>query len=207
MFFFFSSRRRHTRYWRDWSSDGVLFRSSKPADHAPSPSSLDHVGPLRTLLAADVELVFDVELAVLLDLHLGIAVHPPRRRSPDPPAVDVVDAAVARAEELPVPFGVDEPAHGAPQVGAGVGEDVDAVEELLTLLLGEPLALLVHKGGALAAPQLVAGGPLAAVLHDLVLPGEPDGILYREPLAGDPAFLLDAPGPVGLVYEIGRASW
>src|SRR5947209_8697917 len=25
--FFFSSRRRHTRYWRDWSSDGVLFRS------------------------------------------------------------------------------------------------------------------------------------------------------------------------------------
>src|SRR5258707_2170585 len=24
---FFSSRRRHTRYWRDWSSDVVLFRS------------------------------------------------------------------------------------------------------------------------------------------------------------------------------------
>src|SRR3712207_4319710 len=27
-FFFFSSRRRHTRYWRDWSSDRVLFRSN-----------------------------------------------------------------------------------------------------------------------------------------------------------------------------------
>src|SRR3712207_4647976 len=26
-FFFFSSRRRHTRYWRDWSSRRVLFRS------------------------------------------------------------------------------------------------------------------------------------------------------------------------------------
>src|SRR5438445_4547148 len=26
--FFFSSRRRHTRYWRDWSSDVVLFRST-----------------------------------------------------------------------------------------------------------------------------------------------------------------------------------
>src|SRR3712207_7172977 len=26
--FFFSSRRRHTIYWRDWSSDVVLFRSS-----------------------------------------------------------------------------------------------------------------------------------------------------------------------------------
>src|SRR5690606_39822095 len=25
--FFFSSRRRHTRFSRDWSSDGVLFRS------------------------------------------------------------------------------------------------------------------------------------------------------------------------------------
>src|SRR3712207_1087234 len=25
--FFFSSRRRHTRYWRDWSSRRVLFRS------------------------------------------------------------------------------------------------------------------------------------------------------------------------------------
>src|SRR3712207_4143887 len=29
-FFFFSSRRRHTRYWRDWSSDRVLFRSPAP---------------------------------------------------------------------------------------------------------------------------------------------------------------------------------
>src|SRR6476620_5941232 len=27
MFFFFSSRRRHTRYWRDWSSDVCSFRS------------------------------------------------------------------------------------------------------------------------------------------------------------------------------------
>src|SRR3712207_8069785 len=27
LFFFFASRRRHTRYWRDWSSERVLFRS------------------------------------------------------------------------------------------------------------------------------------------------------------------------------------
>src|SRR3712207_8026303 len=27
-FYFFSSRRRHTRYWRDWSSGRVLFRSA-----------------------------------------------------------------------------------------------------------------------------------------------------------------------------------
>src|SRR5690349_23860408 len=30
LFFFFSSRRRHTRSLRDWSSD-VLFRSSRPS--------------------------------------------------------------------------------------------------------------------------------------------------------------------------------
>src|SRR5204863_4461982 len=28
LYFFFSSRRRHTRSLRDWSSDGVLFRST-----------------------------------------------------------------------------------------------------------------------------------------------------------------------------------
>src|SRR3712207_8177950 len=31
LFFFFSSRRRHTRYWRDWSSDVWLFRSARLA--------------------------------------------------------------------------------------------------------------------------------------------------------------------------------
>src|SRR5947209_16883934 len=30
--FFFSSRRRHTRYWRDWSSDVVLFRREMKLD-------------------------------------------------------------------------------------------------------------------------------------------------------------------------------
>src|SRR3712207_5608443 len=34
--FFFSSRRRHTRYWRDWSSRRVLFRS-RNADSAERP--------------------------------------------------------------------------------------------------------------------------------------------------------------------------
>src|SRR3712207_7034670 len=30
--FFFSSRRRHTRYWRDWSFRRVLFRSEREKD-------------------------------------------------------------------------------------------------------------------------------------------------------------------------------
>src|SRR3712207_9434740 len=33
MFFFFSSRRRHTRYWRDWSSD-VCSADLGAGDHA-----------------------------------------------------------------------------------------------------------------------------------------------------------------------------
>src|SRR5947209_17461183 len=32
MFFFFSSRRRHTRYWRDWSSDCALPISRSRSD-------------------------------------------------------------------------------------------------------------------------------------------------------------------------------
>src|SRR3712207_7972212 len=36
IFFFFSSRRRHTRYWRDWSSDVC---SSDLASLSPSPGS------------------------------------------------------------------------------------------------------------------------------------------------------------------------
>src|SRR5215212_6299023 len=148
----------------------------------------------------DVEIVFDVELAVLLDLHLRVVVQAARRGSTDPPAVDVVDTPVARAEELSLALRVHEPAHGASQVGAGVGEDVDAVHKLLALLLGEPLALLIHEVGAQRLAQLVAAGPLPALLNDLVPPGEPDGVPQHELLAGDPALLLYAPGPVGLVY-------
>src|SRR3712207_8631535 len=32
VYFFFSSRRRHTRYWRDWSSDVCSFRSTGVED-------------------------------------------------------------------------------------------------------------------------------------------------------------------------------
>src|SRR5215208_7981993 len=121
----------------------------------------------------DVELVFDVELTVLLDLHLRVAVHTARRGSTDPPAVDVVDTPVARAEELTLPLRVHEPAHRAPEVGAGVGEDVDVLYQLLALLLGKPFALLVHEVRAQALPQLVADGPLPAFHLDLVSPREP----------------------------------
>src|SRR5947209_8850248 len=43
-FFFFSSRRRHTRYWRDWSSD-VCSSSETPASRA---ISLHRRGPFAS---------------------------------------------------------------------------------------------------------------------------------------------------------------
>src|SRR3712207_6870395 len=55
--FFFSSRRRHTRYWRDWSSD--VCSSDLP------PPGLDHVcvspkagAPLRITRGHELKLVF-----------------------------------------------------------------------------------------------------------------------------------------------------
>src|SRR3712207_4994510 len=43
--FLFSSRRRHTRYWRDWSSGRVLFRSS----HLPDQPIMEYVYPADRL--------------------------------------------------------------------------------------------------------------------------------------------------------------
>src|SRR5215217_8502527 len=51
MFFFFSSRRRHTRYWRDWSSDVCS------SDLAANLSKVAHGGWLPLLIAL---LVFTV---------------------------------------------------------------------------------------------------------------------------------------------------
>src|SRR3712207_7505081 len=47
VFFFFSSRRRHTRYWRDWSSDVC---SSDLVGQSPL---LGPRAPLRRLVEAD----------------------------------------------------------------------------------------------------------------------------------------------------------
>src|SRR5258707_11623113 len=50
LFFFFSSRRRHTRYWRDWSSD--VCSSDLPTGRTGSaslcyPDTLDRIFALR----------------------------------------------------------------------------------------------------------------------------------------------------------------
>src|SRR3712207_9422480 len=44
-FFFFSSRRRHTRYWRDWSSD--VCSSDLAADHEAGGDTVDKVLVVR----------------------------------------------------------------------------------------------------------------------------------------------------------------
>src|SRR3712207_9364926 len=72
IFFFFSSRRRHTRYWRDWSSDvcssdlptrrpatrwargcGTSWRSTSLAGGAPSTSPSSPRGPPSSSASGD----------------------------------------------------------------------------------------------------------------------------------------------------------
>src|ERR687893_552897 len=136
--------------------------------------SLDHVGLLLVKARLDVVLVFDVELAVLPDLGVDVTVHPARRRATDPPAIDVVESAVAGAEEELL---VGKPPHGAPEVRAGVTEDVEPAHDLLALGFRETLAFVVQKGRAFRLPQYVAGRPLPALLLYGGLPREPDGVI------------------------------
>src|SRR5215210_3335246 len=111
--------------------------------------SLDHVGLLLVQARLDVELVPNVELAVLPDLGVYVTVHAARRRPPDPTAVYVEEAAVAGAE---VKLLVGHPPHGAPQVGAGVGEHIQLAHDLLALRFREARRLLVQDSWARGRP-------------------------------------------------------
>src|SRR3712207_7146033 len=68
VFFFFSSRRRHTRYWRDWSSDvcssdleergagkGHDERGGAPGDRVHLPEIAERVGADQEQLVAGVQ--------------------------------------------------------------------------------------------------------------------------------------------------------
>src|SRR5476651_2832523 len=64
-FFFFSSRRRHTRYWRDWSSDVCSSDLMSPPENKISPlknpvTSLWGVGAERAAQLARLE-IFTIE--------------------------------------------------------------------------------------------------------------------------------------------------
>src|SRR3712207_2809913 len=62
--FFFSSRRRHTRYWRDWSSDVCSsdLRCAPPAN-APTPEERDTCSPW---LARELDLLPRLRVVVVL---------------------------------------------------------------------------------------------------------------------------------------------
>src|SRR5215203_7137641 len=93
LLFFFSSRRRHTRYWRDWSSDVCS-------------SDLDRVATATSAKEALVYLSGGRYDALFLDVHMpeieGMALARLLRRFADPPAVVFVtghpDAAVEAFE-------------------------------------------------------------------------------------------------------------
>src|SRR5215211_2490911 len=123
--------------------------------------SLDHVGLLLVQAGLDVELVLDVELAVLPYLGVGVTVHPARRRSPDPPPVDVVESAVAGTQ---IEFLLGKPPHETPEVGARVAQDFELAHDLLALGFREAFALLVQDGRTLRLAYHVAARALPALL-------------------------------------------
>src|SRR3712207_8089181 len=80
MYFFFSSRRRHTRYWRDWSSDVCSSDLRRGAGVLVEHRVAGRVDPPALLVAAHAELrrdrpaVEEVEPVVLVVRVLGDAV-------------------------------------------------------------------------------------------------------------------------------------
>src|SRR5918994_7556252 len=156
---------------RDWLVSAVWVLILPIMLYAPS---LDHVGFLLVQTRLYVELVLDVEFAVLPDLGIDVTVHPARRRAPDPPTVDVVEPTVAGTK---VELLLGKPSHGTPEVRAGVAEDVELAHDLLALGFRKTLALLIQDGRALRLPYHVAVRPLPALLLDRGFPREPDGVI------------------------------
>src|SRR3712207_3588320 len=119
MNFFFSSRRRHTRYWRDWSSD-VCSSDLRIEVLTDAVEVLSRVAVGREPL----ELAVDGVARTDLDLAVADPDVEPVQRADRRTAVDlageVVDAAVARADEalggLDVPDGAAE-VHAAGREG------------------------------------------------------------------------------------------
>src|SRR5215203_2874274 len=115
-FFFFSSRRRHTRYWRDWSSDvcssDLLAVAACPRREAlrPEVERLEQVG-----LAGAVRAHREHDAGLELQVERGVRADVPKR--------DLRD---------------DQPARSAPS--AGEPDRHDQVREVFTLALDQSRA-------------------------------------------------------------------
>src|SRR5438445_13838086 len=85
-FFFFSSRRRHTRYWRDWSSD-----------------------------VCSSDLARDVEVGIDVAHHLAHVRHARRRLAPELPLVRQIDFIGVRHRSEERRVGKECRCRGAPR--------------------------------------------------------------------------------------------
>src|SRR5215203_7144799 len=99
-FFFFSSRRRHTRYWRDWSSDVC---SSDLAQDAGDPldaralisrrvRGVEADQPLQELRGPVVERIMHVRRHEILLLRRGLAHEDESKRDRTPAAPEAPPA-------------------------------------------------------------------------------------------------------------------
>src|SRR5882757_8737477 len=102
IFFFFSSRRRHTRYWRDWSSDVCSSDLAVEGDQGRQARGNREVGAVVPLGG----------------LH---------ERAPDRPGGGPAEPGALTRERVPGPDGgriqrgvADEPGVGEPLTGAGL---------------------------------------------------------------------------------------
>src|SRR3712207_9538140 len=99
--FFFSSRRRHTRYWRDWSSDVCSSNLARRVEHVA----------LEPLVAAGEHLLGDLVLVV-------VVVGPQLPEQPVGPTAGLAAEQVGQFEPLPPVLG--------PLAGSRVGVDARA---------------------------------------------------------------------------------
>src|SRR3712207_824575 len=97
--FFFSSRRRHTRYWRDWSSDVCSSDLGQRTTSAPFGHALNRLAEQRPEIVG-----LSADLAKYTDMHVFRDAHPDRFFQMGMAEQSLLGTAAGLAEVGLVPF-------------------------------------------------------------------------------------------------------
>src|SRR2546422_5314377 len=165
-FFFFSSRRRHTRCSRDWSSDvcssdlqGMAVVSLRYFNAAGATEQRGEDHDPETHLIPNI-------LAVALGKQPAVSIFGTDYPTADGTAVrdyiDVVDIADAHVRALEV--SLDSGAPVAVNLGTGAGQSVRQVVEVARRLTGRPIATVERARRPGDPPALVAAVQRAATV-------------------------------------------
>src|SRR3712207_200556 len=217
--FFFSSRRRHTRYWRDWRFRRVLFRSARGRDLEGPPRGLqDTVANARQ--GKDARIVAESQLRQ--DLETPVPQVPYRelgRAEPEYRLAGKVLELVERtlhvglegrrlhAEDKLVAVGVapdlvTPPRHLAYELGVRLGDVADYEKRRADLRLVQRVEQAVGRGqDRRRRPDLLSGEP---PVHQLV----PIFQVDRQRVDGHRALPIAAGVPFGrcMIRRVSRAA-